>query len=216
MPRIKQTTVFKFEELNDAAKERARDWFRQLDADFTYWSESVISDFEETLTACGFTIGSTRGNCSRPAIFWEGFSHQGQGASFSASWSASAVNVTALIADRPVTYKDAQGIEQRCELNARLVPILERMQTLAQADMEAYGSTEASHRGQSQSTEYNPGYAKEDADTFAEEFDSLCDDLANHLFRSLETEYEYQNADAQVDESIIANEYEFTEDGNRA
>jgi hypothetical protein len=36
------------------------------------------------------------------------------------------------------------------------------------------------------------------------------------IYRQLEREYDYQNADAQVDENIRANEYEFYEDGKRA
>lgn len=40
--------------------------------------------------------------------------------------------------------------------------------------------------------------------------------FADWIYRQLETEYDYQNSDEQVDESIIANEYEFTEEGKPA
>ena len=33
------------------------------------------------------------------------------------------------------------------------------------------------------------------------------------IYRALEKEYEYQNADEQIGENIIANVYDFTEDG---
>lgn len=36
------------------------------------------------------------------------------------------------------------------------------------------------------------------------------------IYRSLEAEYEYRQSDAVVDEDIRANEYEFTEGGERA
>lgn len=36
------------------------------------------------------------------------------------------------------------------------------------------------------------------------------------IYRALEAEYEYQDSDGQVDETIKANEYEFEEDGSRA
>lgn len=36
------------------------------------------------------------------------------------------------------------------------------------------------------------------------------------IYRSLEAEYTYRLSDPAVDETIIANEYEFTEDGRRA
>jgi len=40
--------------------------------------------------------------------------------------------------------------------------------------------------------------------------------FADWIFKQLEDEYEWANADEQVDESIIANEYEFTENGRIA
>lgn len=41
------------------------------------------------------------------------------------------------------------------------------------------------------------------------------EDLCHELYKSLEKEYEYLNSDEAVDESLIVNEYEFDEDGNR-
>ena len=35
------------------------------------------------------------------------------------------------------------------------------------------------------------------------------------MYRQLEAEYDYRNSDEQIDKSITANEYEFTEDGKR-
>jgi len=40
-------------------------------------------------------------------------------------------------------------------------------------------------------------------------------DLARWLYRQLEGEYDFLTSDAVVDESIIANEYTFTNDGRR-
>jgi hypothetical protein len=48
------------------------------------------------------------------------------------------------------------------------------------------------------------------------EFASCVTDLAHNFYRALEADYEYQNSDVQVDENIICNEYEFTEEGNRS
>lgn len=44
----------------------------------------------------------------------------------------------------------------------------------------------------------------------------LLRDVANWGERLLTGEYEYRNSDECVTENIRANEYEFTEDGNRA
>ena len=40
-------------------------------------------------------------------------------------------------------------------------------------------------------------------------------DLADWLYRQLEREYEYLTSDESVEETIIANEYTFTEAGRR-
>src|SRR3990167_8379313 len=49
-------------------------------------------------------------------------------------------------------------------------------------------------------------------EAFTEEYEyALCEEYASIL----QAEYEYQLADEQVDETIRANDYEFTEDGKR-
>ena len=40
-------------------------------------------------------------------------------------------------------------------------------------------------------------------------------DFMRWIYRQLEAAYEWENAVEQVDDSIRANEYEFTEDGER-
>ena len=44
----------------------------------------------------------------------------------------------------------------------------------------------------------------------------LLRDFMTWIYRQLETEHDYQLSDETVDESIRANEYEFTESGKRA
>ena len=41
-------------------------------------------------------------------------------------------------------------------------------------------------------------------------------DFADCIYKQLETENDWRNADEQVDETLRANEYEFTEEGERA
>ena len=43
-----------------------------------------------------------------------------------------------------------------------------------------------------------------------------CRDFMDWIYKSLEREYDYMMANEQVDDSIIANEYEFTENGEIA
>ncbi len=212
-----ETKAYLYDELSEEAQEKARDWFREGNCDDTFWSECVTDDFKTVAKACGFTLSKARGLHSALAIYWEGFSHQGSGASFEGSWRASDVNVAQLLKDWPATYADEKGETRTSEHNAELHPILEGFAKLASQEPTGYGSVSASHRGHSLTCEYD--HENEDdtdltgdpVDTFKE----LCSDLAHWLYRTLEREYEYQNSDETVTENIRANEYTFTADGER-
>ena len=39
MPKQKTTLVYQFDELDEKAKERARDWYREGNCEDNYWSE---------------------------------------------------------------------------------------------------------------------------------------------------------------------------------
>lgn len=206
MSRKIETTVFTYSELSEDAKAKARDWYREMDAQSgdTFFSESVLDDFGEVLTACGFDL--VRGARGRDAIYWSGFGSQGDGASFAAYWRASRVDIDATLADRPAT----------CPSNAELHPILIAARDLAALDGQAHGDTAPTTRGHSQVSDYGTGEDLEDnanAPDAADMFKELCSDLAHWLYHQLEREYAYQNTDAAVAESIEANEYEFTADG---
>src|SRR5262245_26996132 len=86
MPRVIETTVYEFDELNDKAKDRARAWYRELCAGDNDWSEPVIEDADRMACILGITITKDRGNKGEPMISWSGFSCQGDGASFVGSY----------------------------------------------------------------------------------------------------------------------------------
>ena len=215
--RIIETKVYTFDELSDRAKEKARDWYRETSAGDNFWAEPVTENFVEVLKACGFDIATIQGRRSEPAIYWE---LNPDNAGFDASWRASDVNVDPIIADRPVTYKDSEGKEQRCEGNAQLVSILERIKKLAHDRRNAYGSVSVSHRGtdigETEWTDESCDNLECDCAARANEFRDIAIDLADYLARALSAEYENQNSDETISETILANEYEFTEDGERA
>ena len=78
MPRIMQTEVFKFSELDDRAKERARDWYRNGALDYEWW-DCTFDDAKQCLALAGFDVDK---------IYFSGFSSQGDGACFNGSWHA--------------------------------------------------------------------------------------------------------------------------------
>jgi hypothetical protein len=200
-----------YDELTPEAQEKARDWFRTVDAGDNYFAESIVEDFVTVATACGFSLQSRHSRREFDAVYWSGFSAQGDGASFDGTWAAHRVNVAAVIADRPVTFTDSEGKQQECPHNKRLRPILDGFAALAAEYPDAHGSVAASHRYHSLTTDLDVD-SEEGAATFKE----LSNDLTHWLYRTLEAEYEYQTSDEQVAETIRANEYEFTAEGERA
>lgn len=226
MPKRKITTVYQFDELNDKAKERAREWYREGNCEDNYWSEVVIDDAAEIATLLGVDLcqtayktmgGETKYN---PTVYFSGFWSQGDGACFEGTWRAKNVQADKLKAYAP----------QDKELHR----IVDGLAELAKEYPDGYFSVE--HRGHyshSGCTSFdvelpNPALdemiygsfeyqAKEAAIRHDEEaLIQLARDFMDWIYKQLEKEWDYQNSDEQVDGAIKANEYEFLENGQRA
>lgn len=79
-------TTYSFDELSDAAKEKAREWFRSGD-DFSYYAKAVIEDAKEIGKIMGIEIEE---------VYYSGFSSQGDGASFKGHWAYEKGSVKAI------------------------------------------------------------------------------------------------------------------------
>ncbi|MBN9011292.1 MAG: hypothetical protein J0H63_14695, partial [Rhizobiales bacterium] len=91
MAHIVETTVYELHELSDAAKDKARDWFREGVGDWD-WHDFIFEDFEEICRILGIELrthsvrlmgGGTR---QKSCIWFTGFSSQGDGACFEGSY----------------------------------------------------------------------------------------------------------------------------------
>lgn len=210
MPYTIETTVYTFDELTDErAKERARDWYREATAGDSYYAESVIEDAENVAALLGIAFSRER-HGRGPAVYYSGFSSQGDGASYAGS------------------YEYAKGardaVRKYAPQDAKLHRIADALQDLQRRHF--YGLCANITAGQSRYVHEMTMYADVervgrdgfghdvDADT-AETLLDILRDFARWIYRQLEQEYEYQNSDEHVDESICANEYTFTADGGR-
>jgi len=231
MPRIKETTVYQFDELSDDAKERARQWFREGMADDNFGAECVIRECADALRILGFTLGDRH---SKQGIYYSGFWSQGDGACFVGSFCASHVDrekVAALLADRPVSY-ECDGAMHESPSNKRLHDCADEL--LAVLDDRPTLSASLTHRGYHThkycvsidvdaspdrsdethtSAEWDELSVKDDA--IGDQFAEVCRELMRWIYRELESDYEWQNENEQVDDNIRANEYEFSETGKR-
>ncbi len=85
MPDIIETTVYRFDELSDAAREKARAWYR--DGGFDHdWYDAVYEDFQRIAEFLGINFRTRSvhlmggGARQELRIFFSGFWSQGDGA----------------------------------------------------------------------------------------------------------------------------------------
>ena len=210
-----ETKVYKFDELNDEAKERARQWWREGGTDCEL-SELCFDDAVECAKIIGIDIDTKQvprmdGRFNEhPKIYFSGFSSQGDGACFEGYYSHEKGSTKAIREHAP----------QDKELHAIADALAEAQKTAL------YGlSARCKHSGHyyhsgCMSVDVTRIDAKGNDAGVTDNQDAMITqcmrDFADWIYSQLENEYEYRNRDEQVDESIRANEYEFEEDGTRA
>ncbi len=210
--KTRTVNLYIYEELDDGAKAKARDWCRDALQGDTYWSESVIDDFVHMMGLIGFTFdtrsvplmnGTIRND---PKVYWSGFCSQGDGASFEGLYEFKPHFVATIKKEYP-TDTTLHGICDR--LQALQVEC--RRKLGARVTRSGRYCHECSMRCQ---TVLRIDTDKVPTDEQDEELMDIMRDLAHWLYRYLEAEYEYQNSDEQIAETLIINEYFFTEDGS--
>jgi hypothetical protein len=216
--------LYQYEELSETAKAKARDWYREGDdtfESFTYLN--VYEDAQRMAEILGITFdlktvplhgGGTR---TEPKIYYTGFSSQGDGACFEGQYAYAKGCARKMAAEAPEEPTDYKGYAGNRELNriARGLTGLQRLHGYKLIAVvkhtghysHAYATTIDVYQGED---ERAPDSATETKVV------ELLRAFMNWIYRSLEVEYEYQQSDEQVAETIQANEYEFTAEGERA
>ena len=199
-------TLFKFDELSDSAKEKARDWWRA--SELSDMDLIDRDDFEAITKILGIKFdekrvplmnGSTRGESK---IYYSGFCSQGDGACFEGRYS--------------YAKGCAKEIRKYAPQDTRLHSIADQLQELQRKhfyriEARATHSGHYYHSGCMSVDVYLKG---EDAPRDVEEDTrDILRSFADWIYRQLEKEYEYRMSDENVDENIRINEYEFDEEG---
>jgi hypothetical protein len=208
--RVIETKVYLFAELSDRAKDVARDWYRE--GEMMDFSDTVeTEDFETICTILGITLktrsvplmsGKTR---QEPCIWYNVGGHQGDGACFEGTYSYG-VQSSRLIRKHAPEDKELHRIADTLAEVQRTYQYL--LSATVTAGRETY--SRCTHIDVQHETR---GYVDED---IAEPVAGALRDLMDWYYKYLQAEYDYRMSDDAVDESIEANEYEFTEDGKRA
>ncbi|OZA22596.1 MAG: antitoxin of toxin-antitoxin stability system [Hydrogenophilales bacterium 17-64-11] len=212
MPKVICTTAYQFPELSDAAKEKARSWYREAAVTDDWW-DAVYDDFERVCDILGVSL-KTRpvlllggGSCRRPCIWFSGFSSQGDGASFEATVRHAKAS--------------AREIRSYAPKDVALHGIADRLQGAQRQNFYQLGA-DVSHRGRyyheycmaidvARDSPTGQAPTEGSEQTVVE----ALRDLARWLYRQLEAEYDHLTSDEAVDEGIIMNEYTFTDAGRR-
>jgi hypothetical protein len=205
--RTKTIELFKFDELSDAAKEKARDWYRPLACDDYDWFEFVHED----AVACGGILGIMFDHVGKtvktPQIYFSGFGSQGDGACFEGSY-AYAKGATKKIRQHAPTDDVLHSIADDLQALQR------RHWYRLEAKCDHHGHYHHSHSMRVETTDSNTG--NEVDNNTSTEMQDLMRRFADWIFDSLRNEYNYQTSDEQIDEMLRANEYEFTSEGRKS
>lgn len=209
MPKTITTTVYTFSELDEKAREKAREWYREGGFDYD-WYDSVYEDAKSIAALMGIDINQ---------IYFSGFWSQGDGACFECTFQGK--------------EGGAQAVKEYAPEDKELHEIADAWEALQKANGYALEGT-VKHDGDryyhDQCTAFNVFRRFDDPDKEDYEFSTadsfvrgnpepgaeaarILRRLMRWLYKCLETEYDYLNSDAQVDESIAANGYTFTKDG---
>lgn len=213
MPSIFEITVYRFDELPDAAKDNARAWYREGAFDHD-WYDAVYEDFQRIAGILGICLrtrasrllgGGTR---ESPSIWFTGFWSQGDGAAWEGSY---AFNKGASSAIRSYAPRD----QELHRIADALLAIQRRNFYQLQADVRHRGNYYHAFTMDIAVMRESPvgQDLTEDAESAVTE---LLRDLARWLYRQLEQEFEYLSSDAVVDEAVLANGFAFTGDGRNA
>lgn len=211
MPDIICTTVYQFPELSDAAKEKARRWYREA-AFHDDWWDVVYDDFERICDILGVSLkrrsvrlmGAAPGRS--PASGFRGFRHKGT------------VLPSRRRLDTPMAPREIRAYAPQDQI---LHGIADRLQA-AQRQNFYQLSADVTHRGRYYHEYCMSIDVSRDSPTgqpptagSEETVVETLRDLARWLYRQLEAEYDHLTSDEAVEEGIVINEYTFTEGGRR-
>lgn len=192
--------TYKFDELSDRAKDKAREAYTgdgYLDYD---WWDSVYEDAVRVAEILGISIDNrsfkTMGGktCSEPDIGFSGFSSQGDGASFSGHYRYNSEAVAGIRGYCP----DEELHRIADELG--LIHIIRRLMGLHSFK----ANVRSADRGFTLSVEviYDEDSDEDQADDTEDKVTQLMRDFADWIYGQLESQYDWLMSDECVDEYL--------------
>ncbi|MDQ2067213.1 antitoxin of toxin-antitoxin stability system [Xinfangfangia sp. CPCC 101601] len=213
MSSIIEITVYRYDELPEAAKDNARGWYREGAFDHD-WYDAVYEDFQRITEILGIRLRTRTsrlmggGISESPCIWFTGFWSQGDGAAWEGSYSFSKGVCSAIRSYAPMD-------RELHRIADALVAVQRRNFYQLQAEVRHRGRYYHAFTMDIAVTRESP-VGQDLTDDAESTVTDLLRDLARLLYRQLEQEYDYLSSDAAVDEAVLTNGYTFTESGRRA
>lgn len=206
--------LYNFEELSDEAQKKAINDMRDIHVNYFGWDDYIIEDFVNTLETYGLTD---------PKVEYTGFYSQGDGLSFT-SPSVDLVklmeqsgtdktypNFYKYIKDQSLDYECyIDRIERHYSHENSVILRIRNLDNLLDPDeqrtlcekLDRYLDEDYLNPEESEITELE------------RELNRFIQRTARAMYQQLQTEYEYLSSDENIIETIEANDYLFTQDGN--
>lgn len=234
-----EPTTFKFDQLDDRAKEAARDWLRD-DYPHDGWWDDVFLWVDEIAQVIGFDIKHRHdrlvsgSSVTSPEIYFSGFSCQGDGARFDGTWGPESFPTHAL----GKLLELAPNDEDLHDIALDVLALAERCNMMfPDASVRITGHRNGSaHSGNTYFEVGLPDHPEDftdetnlrwivdmamckglglTQDAFLDSIREVSRRFMDWIYRQLKAEHDYLTSDAVVDEHMIENEYEFDEYGAR-
>lgn len=190
----------KFSQLSNSAQEKAIEEWNRHGLDYEWW-DAVYDDAQTRAGILGIELDSKRGNS--PAIYFWGFSSQGDGACFEGSYryAKGAAKAIRAYCNDPELHRIADELQKTQSRNFYRL----------RASMSHRGHY--NHSGcMSVSVEDSENQYR-DIGSAEEDITQLMRDFADWIYSQLEKEYEYLTSAECIGELLEANEYDFDENG---
>jgi hypothetical protein len=198
MPKVIETTVFKFEELNDEAKQFAIEKYRNTERDGSGFVDQFTPDCVEAAKEAGF---------EEPEFAYSLSYSQGDGLSFKAKKYNKLVDL----------FKEVlgPGKDKTAQLLADNMTQVYKGNNghycyAAKSDIDIY-----LENWTSSINVLNTERIDEVVGKVLAKLEDIYIELCAKLEKQGYTEIEYRDSDEAITETIIANEYDFEEDGRR-
>ena len=209
--------TYKFCDLSEKAKDRARDEYRGGDYPGYDWWDTTYEDAVRMGALMGINISTSTRTTAKGKeyeetdISFSGFSCQGDGASFEGYYQIMPDAVQKITSET----NDEELIRIAQELT--LLQITRRLQNLEPFSATIKTSGNYCHSGTMNvmvnSEDENDEHSQVD-DDLEDDVTQLMRDFANWIYDQLEAEYDYLTSDEYVDERLTESDDEFDEDGS--